>query len=465
MVLMNKGCSTCNKRRIKCDRAQPSCQKCTNKGLDCPGYKPKFRWAGGAAVRGELKGLQAQAIAESLRANESLLSRVVAPDIESLGGLSLQELVEYYDKTIAPRMVWFDSEDNIYRCHILPLAQKNKVVRLAIAAVSAQHAACGRGDHNVPEDARNEAVIMITNYITEVTNRVTGGHDVEFGLDVDAAEWILASMLVLSCYEMAHSGAEAAEFHRKAARSLVSTLATTDHCKSKFFTSMRNKLSMYEVFGSTTSFDVQSIQDAVLSDPADEMEGDDETTLFSGYVNLIHQVTMLGRLVPTASGANRDWKEEFGLARGITLMAIGRHSSIKTPSHRRDLIRLVDIHYNAALLYVSRCLGLDALGPSALDQTQTAISDLLRQIHAMEDMDYWLQNLPWPLFIAGAESYGNLARQMEISQLYKRIPYFTGLRHYLDVLSFLDTFWSGAEPDWQALAREWEESGRRILAY
>ncbi|KAJ5549169.1 hypothetical protein N7513_006403 [Penicillium frequentans] len=465
MVPMNKGCSTCNKRRIKCDRTQPSCQKCIKKGLECPGYGFKFRWAGGAAVRGELKGLQAQATAESLRANENLLSRVVAPDIESLGGLSLQELVEYYDKTIAPRMVWFDSEDNIYRRHILPLAQKNKVVRLAIAAVSAQHAACGRGDHSVPEDARNEAVTMITTYITDITNRVTGGHDVEFGLDVDAAEWILASMLVLSCYEMAHSGAEAAEFHRKAARSLVSTLATTDHCKSKFFTSMRNKLATYEVFGSTTSFDVQSIQDAVLSDPADELEGNDETTLFSGYINLIHEVTMLGRLATATSEASRDWKPEFGLARGITLMAIGRHPSIKTLAQRRDLIRLVDIHYNAALLYVSRCLGPSALGPGAFDQTEMAMSDLLQQIHAMEDMDYWLQNLPWPLFIAGAESYGNPARQMEISQLYRRIPYVTGLRHYHDVLSFLDTFWSGAEPDWQVMARDWEASGRRILAY
>ncbi|KAJ5930262.1 hypothetical protein N7466_005755 [Penicillium verhagenii] len=357
-------------------------------------------------------------------------------------------------------MVWFDSAGNIYRHDILPLAKKNKVVRLAIAAVSVQHAACNRGDRNISEDARNEAVAMITNYITDVTTRVTGGHDVELGLDVDAAEWILASMLVLSCYEMAHSGAEAAEFHRKAARSLVATLSTTDHCKSKFFTSMRNKLSTYEVFRCTTSFDLQDIQNAVLSDPADEMEGFDETTLFSGYTNLIHEVTMLRQCAPAASRASRDWKAEFEIARGITLMAIGRHSCIKTSAHRRDLIRIVEIHYNAALLYVSRCLG-----PSSFDQTQTAISDLLRQIHAMEDIDYWLQNLPWPLFIAGAESYGNHERQMTISQLYERVTYITGLRHYHDVLDFLNTFWSGSDSDWQVLARNWDASGRRILAY
>ncbi|KAJ5918065.1 hypothetical protein N7454_010440 [Penicillium verhagenii] len=338
---LSKGCSTCNKRRIKCDRAQPLCQKCAKKGLNCPGYGSKLRWAGGPAVRGDLKGLQTQATAQSLRVNKGLLSRVEAPDIDSLCGFSFQELLDYYDTKIAPRMVWFDSAGNIYRRDILPLAKKNKVVRLAIAAVSVQHAACNRGDQNISEDARNEAVAMITNYITDVTTRVTSGHEVELGLDVDAAEWILASMLVLSCYEMAHSGAEAAEFHRKAARSLVATLSTTDHCKSKFFTSMRNKLSTYEVFGCTTSFDLQDIQNAVLSDPADEMEGFDETTLFSGYTNLIHEVTMLRQCSPTASRASRDWKAEFEIARGITLMAIGRHSCIKTSAHRRDLIRIV----------------------------------------------------------------------------------------------------------------------------
>ncbi|KAJ5769271.1 hypothetical protein N7520_003830 [Penicillium odoratum] len=389
---------------------------------------------------------------------------------EPLGRFSSQKPVDgvdYYDKIIAPRMVWFDSEKNIYRRYILPLAQTNECVRLAIEAVSAQHAVGDLID-SVPEEVRleaqtnvthyrNEAVKRITDFITNVTDQVA--KDEEFGLYVDDAEWILATMLVLSCYEMAHSGAEAAEFHRKAARSLVATLSMTDHRKSKFLPSMRNKLSTYEVFGCTTSFDLQSIQDAVLSDPADEMEGDDETTLFSGFLNMLHEVTMIGRCVTAPSGACRDWKAEFEITRGVTLMAIGRHS-IKTPAHRRDLIRLVDIHYNAALLYVFRCLG-----PEAFGDVETTISDLLRQVNAMEDIDYWVQNLPWPLFIAGTESYGDPDRQIAISRLYMRIRYVTGLRHYQDVLSFLDAFWSGAETDWQVLARDWEASGRRILAY
>ncbi|KYK57323.1 hypothetical protein DCS_04331 [Drechmeria coniospora] len=51
-----KGCSTCTKRRIRCDLTQPTCKKCEKKGLTCPGYGPRLRWAGGVAVRGRLKG-------------------------------------------------------------------------------------------------------------------------------------------------------------------------------------------------------------------------------------------------------------------------------------------------------------------------------------------------------------------------------------------------------------------------
>ncbi|KAL1618580.1 hypothetical protein SLS56_010508 [Neofusicoccum ribis] len=168
-----------------------------------------------------------------------LLNGAEISTIRSLGGYSIQELIDYYDKNVAPIMVWVDSDHNLYRRHILPLAHTNPTVRLAVAAVSAQHA----GEPDVPEDARNEAVSTIARYINDVTNQVTGGHDIEKRLDADSAEWILASMLVLSCYEMAHSGAAAADFHRRAARSLINTLSATECSRSMLFVSLRNMLS------------------------------------------------------------------------------------------------------------------------------------------------------------------------------------------------------------------------------
>ncbi|GAB1197651.1 hypothetical protein APSETT444_006952 [Aspergillus pseudonomiae] len=37
-VPSNKACERCKKRHLKCDEARPKCQRCTNAGVDCPGY-------------------------------------------------------------------------------------------------------------------------------------------------------------------------------------------------------------------------------------------------------------------------------------------------------------------------------------------------------------------------------------------------------------------------------------------
>ncbi len=78
---------------------------------------------------------------------------------------------------------------------IFSLARTKPTVRLAVAAVSAQHAATSSGESDVPEDARNEAVSTVTAYIHDVIRRVANGNDIGKVLDARAAEWILASML------------------------------------------------------------------------------------------------------------------------------------------------------------------------------------------------------------------------------------------------------------------------------
>lgn len=387
------------------------------------------------------------------------MSRCVQlPPIQSLGGSSLQELVDYYDKNVAPIMVWIDTEDNLYRNHVLPLAHTNPAVRLAVAAVAAQHAAMFRGEPDVPEDIRNEAVSMITKYVHDVTKQVANGCDIGQGLDINAAEWILASMLVLSCYEMAHSGAQAADFHRKAARSLVNTLSGTECRKSTLFISLQNMLSTYDIFANTTSFDLLSIQDAILPQH-DHDSVPNEAVLFSDYLLLLHEVTLLSRQGHGVKDTSHDWRAEFELARGKTLMVAGR-LAISSAQQRRDLIRLVDIHHNAALLYIARCLG-HGLGL----EFPAALLDLKRQLLALENIYQWTQNLPWPIFIAGVESYGDGESQAIVSELYKVVVEATKLKQYCQVLDFLNKFWSGNEPDWQVPAKEWEERGHRILAY
>ncbi|KAG0127342.1 hypothetical protein HOY82DRAFT_523532 [Tuber indicum] len=50
-------CYTCRRRRVRCDRALPHCEKCTNRhGLDCLGYKKPLVWNKGVASRGKMMG-------------------------------------------------------------------------------------------------------------------------------------------------------------------------------------------------------------------------------------------------------------------------------------------------------------------------------------------------------------------------------------------------------------------------
>lgn len=49
------GCFQCSRRRIICDRSEPSCGKCIKKGIECSGLG-RIRFAEGVARRGRLKG-------------------------------------------------------------------------------------------------------------------------------------------------------------------------------------------------------------------------------------------------------------------------------------------------------------------------------------------------------------------------------------------------------------------------
>lgn len=47
---MNSGCYPCSRRRIHCDRTEPTCHKCAARGLQCTGLGLKLRFPYGAPV-------------------------------------------------------------------------------------------------------------------------------------------------------------------------------------------------------------------------------------------------------------------------------------------------------------------------------------------------------------------------------------------------------------------------------
>ncbi|KAG4283416.1 hypothetical protein FPRO06_07795 [Fusarium proliferatum] len=394
----------------------------------------RLRWVQGVALRGHLRGIQFP-VPESQASTSS-------PSLNS----NTQQLLDYYDKNIAGLMVWIDSEKNYYRQKVLPLAQTNEAVRLAICAVSAQHAARDFTPSTVYEKDRDHVLSMIMHGVDDMT-----AHP-QLTVTADTAEWMLSSMMVLSSYELAHTGgADAADFHRKAARALVNTLSTLDFPKSSLFGFLQNQLSMYDIFASTTIFDATDVQDAIR--PIEF--GEDRS--FSAYLLLLHDATLISR-GNSPEDSSRDWRGELAQARGQTLMEVG-NSGICSGADRGDFIRLVDAYHNAALLYTARCLDHQH-GP---EQT-VCLFDLFRLLTSMENLHASIHNLAWPIFVAGTECYGDHDRQFIVRDLYKSLSEVTGFKHHGDVLTFLETFWSSGDSDWRILAKQWEGLGRRILA-
>ena len=381
----------------------------------------------------------------------------------------IDELLHQYTRDIAGQMHgWIASDRSYYSRKVLPLASSRPVLRLAFAAVAARRAEIDFGMTDFPDSARDMVVSAITDCVNSITSHPEATLELSKELDLETAQWMLASMLALCNYEMSHSGATAAEYHRKALRALTNVLWTTEWCHDELLVYLRNRVSVYDVFRCTTLFDLNDIEGAILPETH---EDNDEDGMYSAFISLIHRVTILSRQLgmPAQSSNNPDYESnpsfsdlrgDFEQARAETLMAAGRLDYGLSQVRIRDFVRMVDMHHNAGILYSIRCLSFQE--PL---RREVAVSDLFDQIHSIEDLDPCYLDLAWPVFIAGTESYGDAERQATVSSLYEAMSNATKLKQYAEVMAFQKTFWAGSRPDWRELAREWEITKRHVLLY
>ncbi|KAH7193812.1 uncharacterized protein B0J16DRAFT_336048 [Fusarium flagelliforme] len=197
-VPKTKGCHECSKRRIHCDRTEPSCNKCTSRGLSCSGLGIRHRFNKGVAARGKWAGKtidkvyeenewkvvatdDAQLISTSnatqlpdttdLQAEEydqlcdfgtepapselqvrDLITRRSGSldDHAAFCSLFLQDIPETtpawkrnlfltFSQCISTEMVAIDGVHNDWRHLLLPLAQQDELVMDAVLTVSAFH--------------------------------------------------------------------------------------------------------------------------------------------------------------------------------------------------------------------------------------------------------------------------------------------------------------------------------------
>ncbi|KAH7134891.1 fungal-specific transcription factor domain-containing protein [Dendryphion nanum] len=84
--LPTKACHNCRRRRWKCDRSLPVCQKCLSAGTECLGYGKLFVWNEGVASRGKMMG---KTYEERIAAKNG--SRETTPLLEKQHPVRIQE--------------------------------------------------------------------------------------------------------------------------------------------------------------------------------------------------------------------------------------------------------------------------------------------------------------------------------------------------------------------------------------
>ncbi|CZT41582.1 uncharacterized protein RSE6_01338 [Rhynchosporium secalis] len=117
-------CWTCRSRRVRCTSEEPSCQKCSDKGIVCSGYGPTkpVRWKQPTVNYTSSSSVASQTTAQSSSSTSNDLVRREMPELGNMPLPRSIELspekrvivrsIEYYNHYIAPDLVPVDSPFN-----------------------------------------------------------------------------------------------------------------------------------------------------------------------------------------------------------------------------------------------------------------------------------------------------------------------------------------------------------------
>ncbi|KAF4978534.1 hypothetical protein FZEAL_5106 [Fusarium zealandicum] len=163
-----RGCYQCSRRRIDCDRQEPTCGKCSSKGLACSGLGLRYRFNDGIAARGKFVGKSvpvvdsiestAQTQENSVQASTPESTKDSREEEDSTRHLALQSYrppqieagldhvdgktrfcLQYFSNNIAELIAVINLGYNGYRDLVLPHAEIDPLVRKAIVVIVEQH--------------------------------------------------------------------------------------------------------------------------------------------------------------------------------------------------------------------------------------------------------------------------------------------------------------------------------------
>lgn len=515
----------CNRRRIKCDGARPACNKCTSRGLRCPGYNKTLKWIYGPASKGpnrlsfgpvEDKTSRipvyhhhhhheaAGGIFSSPLVTPSPAALLVPYRYTQLPGLFTSTpipstetlLLRHFVDVVSVQLAWFDDGSNPWRNLVLPLAldspgpypSSSHCLLAAILGVSASNVASRLAEGDTQRDVYLGIMNSLRNrafrFLAENLRTLRGSlEQATPSPPQPLTQTVIASVLLLSYLEVHWPSNGIWRIHLQTAQSIsdMLELATTGDAISAFLSE--------ELFTSST-------WPLLTQYPSDEMSSPQEVSVrclarqeirggspFTAFVSIVRRVALARRDASLQDGdpvgrraalctildqVQLDLDQVLTTALGsLRIMEPYMGCNISG----RDVDRFIVAYYYATQLYCHQALLAAAPEPpqesAAWADKATLLglrTQLVDSLLALENPDSLAQSQPWPLFVLATESAHEPVTQCWIESRMQSIMTLYCEIDRPQMLNFLRSFWAQDVYDnWIDYARLWTKDRYEFL--
>ncbi|KAL4866241.1 fungal-specific transcription factor domain-containing protein [Aspergillus spectabilis] len=428
-------CHKCPRRRLKCDRTLPTCEKCRQTGQECLGYGKLFLWNQGVASRGKMMGKSypppASHLPEETRidhrsesgqyANVPLPLIMLDPLLKGLDVSSRRYLFHCTDMVIS------DITDAHPFRNLIPLAKDHPILLHAIVANAALHVSSSNTSTNTAASsntmvdalsAKHKALVLLRRALADIHN-----------IDVNLVVTIVHLFIT---FELIGPGEGEWRAHVQGAMRLISYLQTLELCDASSLAIIRASFTSdcltFYFLGCTL------MNTGTLSDPF-SFEGDIIEVLTRAVVNsylslptpllqiLFKACELSNRIAGTSMNETANcaflFNEANTLLRAVQAFDVNAWAEgLEGNSSARTLSRVHTAlaHQNAMRIYI--CRSVDHIAPLGED-TEALVTNMVCHLSFVGVDDPIFKATSWPTFIAGAETDNPVYRQWALDRLHE----------------------------------------------
>ncbi|KAK5062565.1 hypothetical protein LTR84_004638 [Exophiala bonariae] len=372
---------------------------------------------------------------------------------------------------IAPQLDWIDTSQNIYRNDIPLISLEIPSVRWALLALAAgdlgsmltSNSMEPRPDYlSMQDKLQHEALGPLTAHIYQLTHNPH-----PYGsLSVDELRGLLVSMFLLVSLGIRTGRGPIWRLHMRAAYAISHAWLAADDTHLEDDDGIEKSiialLSEFQTWSSITAIDRPPNWNLRIS--CNRAEGP-----FHKYVSIIRHITELARdqrfsSNQSISTRNSDClRKDIKEARRIATVQIQK-IDFQTRQARQSFSAMIDIYYQATLIYFFRVKGDDCADQASCTIARNHLFESLRGVFDMESIAHCLA---WPLLIAGTECHDCIDDQIFIEHKMLEVIKMTGGLDRARMMGLLRELWATGQQqtvvNWITMAKQWDRVGDPIL--